>query len=671
MIDGFKKCFQGWWPVAGALVILIAISSLALSYSVPQGRGDYLFGSKSNLVLIGPNAPGGIFAKRDFGARPPAQNIEDISEVNFVVSPSDDDRVQFTVVGVGSDLLPRVKYRLDYIQDDKDSYLGEYSTSLPSIKPKTIDKLAINVELQDTKTGGTKKVQLAPIAVLPKAGSVIPERVIYDQLGQEPVKIHMVQLSALIYLFLLGFTVQILATSQLRSLSSLWGKLAFPVGAAVWVIFAVVCLALKIPLSLSTALLFGVVFLLFSFIKIRRQKFPVAKLLRGVGWNIGIFLMVSIVLCSRDLTVFTYDSYFYAAAGKVLALEHYLSLDTAITLAGYSVALPVIHSLAGLFGGQYFYTFHPMIGISFTLLMSSFFYRELLSRKVAKPRAAILTAVPVLGYFTTFFVVMSSLWVIPNFIAGVYLFLAIVSAVKAKHKLESYWLYLSGISLTVFALTRIEGPLFALVVFVFVFSVRGMIYRSWLKYIVPYFLLVSFWLIRLQSFLAGHSSDFLTQEKTWFIILITAGLLIITSALRFTLTKARLRRKFPPVVVGLLLLLVAFLTTVKMALAKTNFVVMIANLFAPVGLWELFWIVTLPLLLLSLLIHREKAGDGFVMYFIFAYILLLCGVFFFRSVPLRLGFGDSANRMFIHITPVIIYYLAVRFGSLGSQNSNH
>jgi hypothetical protein len=71
--------------------------------------------------------------------------------------------------------------------------------------------------------------------------------------------------------------------------------------------------------------------------------------------------------------------------------------------------------------------------------------------------------------------------------------------------------------------------------------------------------------------------------------------------------------------------------------------------------WGIFWVVTLTLVFSPLAISRDEIGAR-TKYLIVAYIALTLALGGLRT-PYRLGWGDSANRMMIHIVPLVTFFL--------------
>ena len=86
---------------------------------------------------------------------------------------------------------------------------------------------------------------------------------------------------------------------------------------------------------------------------------------------------------------------------------------------------------------------------------------------------------------------------------------------------------------------------------------------------------------------------------------------------------------------------------------------MISNLIAT-GYWGSFWWTFGPLVVLMAIfgprlkredVWLEVLGGGLL-------LILLLGVI--RSSPYRLGWGDSGNRMLVHLAPLVVMYTVLK-----------
>jgi hypothetical protein len=86
---------------------------------------------------------------------------------------------------------------------------------------------------------------------------------------------------------------------------------------------------------------------------------------------------------------------------------------------------------------------------------------------------------------------------------------------------------------------------------------------------------------------------------------------------------------------------------------------------AAAGLWTTFWWVA-PLVIVGCVVATNIPHQNRLLWGLAAYPVLLLAFTYLRGSPYRLGPGDSANRMLMHIVFVIGLYLIVALGQLAA-----
>jgi hypothetical protein len=242
-----------------------------------------------------------------------------------------------------------------------------------------------------------------------------------------------------------------------------------------------------------------------------------------------------------------------------------------------------------------------------------------------------------------------------NIVATVYLFIGLYGGWWYLRTHERAWLILTLLAITSFSFTRIEGVLYSLIFFVLLLVLqRPDRLNTWLI-VGPYSLLAFSWYALL--YLSVDQTGLLSQSNILIVIGSLVGL-IAFGVLNQWPPFVRWRPFVPPfmlVGLGLGLLLAFALKPEHMATSSWN---MLLNLLS-VADWGWSW------LLITLLLLFVASNDGayperrLLLYGAVIYMLLVVLLGFSR-IPYRNDPFDSANRLMLHIQPVLLLYIALK-----------
>lgn len=395
-----------------------------------------------------------------------------------------------------------------------------------------------------------------------------------------------------------------------------------------------------------------------SFFHYRNKTWKLSP--RDLFWLLSIAFLYLIILVATsyfNLSTTSPDSIVLIATGKRLP---YVGFSDAVIkeLSLRGVFLSVLQSAAEFLGDGYLYAFQPSLGVSFLLVFFFLSHRIIDHLAPNKHWNFVISLMTSLVLFSTYFIVFQIFYIHTNLISGLYLFVAVSAFWLAMIEKKSSWMGFGMLALLGFSLARNEAPLFAVVFLILVISVDKIPYRVRLKSILPYLILMISWysylLIRM-----GEGTKILNPERTLIIIgsLFALGLLVLLSEQKWL--KAKLFPYLAKIMVGalVLILLLMFLTKPVHMMDSAYFIIL--NLSA-YGWWGVTWLVFSLVFLISIIGPRVP-GEELFFYGIVSFFCLLLAIAYFRN-PYRLGWGDSANRMFTHILPVIVLYGLMKAG---------
>lgn len=370
-----------------------------------------------------------------------------------------------------------------------------------------------------------------------------------------------------------------------------------------------------------------------------------------------------------DLSVYTFDSYDMYRLSYSMAEFPSLHGYVYGWLVSYPFLLPTLTFVSGSIGVEHAYFVPAFFSANF---VGVFVYCSFRAARNSSSRSfAVVTALTVSwALFSTYFMVFNFFYMNSHMLAAAYIYLFAYAGWMALETREENYLRLAGLLLVGYVFARLEAPLIA-AVFAFVLAtlctgrLRG---ARWLTLPLVVALL---WYLTLWQ-VVGEAASILSAPR----FLQISGIMAVAA---IAVAATEVRRLGPalrplPIIAGILSpAVVGVLFLVKPEHMRTSAGAMIDN-FLETGLWTNFPTIILILGALLIVTRNVRHEQLFLLIVIF-YIgeLLLFG--FLRSNPYRLGFGDSANRMLLHIAPVVMLWIVlkivsmVRFQSQGAHRT--
>jgi hypothetical protein len=439
-----------------------------------------------------------------------------------------------------------------------------------------------------------------------------------------------------------------------RKRPALASALAFPAGLAFVCVLSLLWLVVGIPYRFE---------LLASAVCLSTLAFAVLAARRGVerrALKLGAVWTVAFALACYGLTrvnvaVLTYDSHYYVLLGGVVAREGMLTpfLDTA--LQEWGVFQVLAHSLGAFSRHQFLYALPLVLGLSFIPVFGLTLWHGLGRSDLSKHRRLVAAVAVTATLCTVNAVAYHTLYIHTNMAVAVYLFIATALLWIADADSDPTLVPVAFIALTALALQRTETPIVAALFLVLRLADTRLPRRLITAWVACFVAVVSIWYEAIARF-ASPESAFLTPTRSR---LVWAGLVLcllwcIAGEMRII---RRLNRFIPALVAAAVLLALAIAFATKTDHMLTSLSSWYQNL-SSLEQWGQTWYLLAAMTVVALVVKAPPFPHAFSIG-IPAYlggILLLSAI----SIPYRVGVGDSANRMAVHVVPIIFFYLAIK-----------
>ena len=271
----------------------------------------------------------------------------------------------------------------------------------------------------------------------------------------------------------------------LVSTSFLWGML-------LWMGCSLVIVLLGIPYSwLSTGifLLLILIVSVYFIINTGTYKIPVRDWLLIAGSLVAIILL-STLLTETSYVFSTTDSFNYIYHGKVLARSGFVpwTINNFTKLGSFS---SIIQMSSHLLPGEYISGYQTILAVELLFVVYIGTWNELKQEFRSATALIISTALILVLGSVTF--LEHAFYIHNNLPAGLLLFLTLFSFwhyFKTNHR---EWSLIGSIALVGFSFTRIEGPLYAVLILLIIISIQPQPYKKTLRMVLPYTFITTLW----------------------------------------------------------------------------------------------------------------------------------------------------------------------------------
>lgn len=439
-------------------------------------------------------------------------------------------------------------------------------------------------------------------------------------------------------------------------------------GALIWVIGGALLQILGIPYTaVSMASLFGLVGIGISILHARNKTWNLSNrewiLLLSTAL---VFTLVPLLASYYNYSIASPDSVVMIATGRRFTFEGLPpSIIEELSLRG--VFLPQLQSASVFLGDDYLYAAQPAFGFTFVMAFFYISHRILGQLGLSKRQALTYTLLATLILFSTTFIAFQFFYIHTNLISAAYLFIALGGFWFVSVEGNEDWMIIGTLALTGFSLARTEAPLFALLFLTLVISAGRISYKTRLRTILPYLSGLIFWYLYLYLRM-GEGTYILNPERTLLVIgsLIALALLVLVSEVKWI--KEFLLPHLPKIMLGILALLLVVMVLQKPDHFRISIYSNIFNMLET-GEWGLTWLVFIFLFFVSLTGPRVP-GEELLFYGILSFFAALLAIVYFR-VPYHTSWGDSANRMFTHILPIVVLYVLMKTGAGLSEKTGN
>ena len=379
-------------------------------------------------------------------------------------------------------------------------------------------------------------------------------------------------------------------------------------------------------------------------------------------WVVGlIYFGLLYIFYKLNPSLITNDSLYLILYGQDLVQSGFSEWYFA-SPASMGIYIGLIQAMGMLFGLDYVWFVQPILSI---ILIAAFIYfgHKSVSRYLSEKWIAIVLVIgAVLLFVTSNLPYAMMVYLHTNMSSGLFLFLTIASLYFAIEEDNESWLVLGGLSLISFGLMRIENVLMALLlVFIYLSSGKMSQKQSALTFF-PSLLIFGFWYF---SVYFMDINTFLGSMDKAQILLISAasfGLVFVILLSRWRILKWILdwSGKLLPFILLVAWIVLGFLNPSQ---AIINLRAISTNLFIS-GNWGSFWYAALVLILISVFIRRFPQ-KGILLSFLVSFVSIVEILGFFRH-PYHNQWYDSANRMMIHIAPLVLFFVITQVAKASS-----
>jgi len=444
--------------------------------------------------------------------------------------------------------------------------------------------------------------------------------------------------------------------------------LALPMGLTFWGLILLILLATGLPLNIYTTVVLSLLLLtIFVIYQLRNKNFS------KKDWKPFLIFLLSLSFISLFFILVNYstlsnDSWILLTGGKYIATYNDIS-EHFLTLGG--ILSYIINSSSVLFGFDYLYALYPLMTFLFLLIFFANLYLPIRRTSFILSREFLFCLLTVLFLLSSYFMLFHAIYLHSNLIYGFYSFLALYGLWKRLICRDKIWLIISCLALVTSSFFRMEAPLFSLILILILISEGTIKLEEKLYYVGINSLFVLLWHTKLFFRLSDYESQYLSSNKALTTVVLYLVLFIVLLISHKGPLK-KLREYFPLMMLCALSAGWSYLILTQGLRMKGNLLIMerygifILNSIKYGG-WGITWIVLGILFAVGLALKKVRHESVFL-YYIFSFLLLFNSINLFRG-GWRLNWGDSGNRMLIHIIFVISFYAFLKFRNVLFPNA--
>ena len=433
--------------------------------------------------------------------------------------------------------------------------------------------------------------------------------------------------------------------------------LSFIVGVLAWCLSSVVIVAIGIRFTWYYTALLCLGFLAAAYF-VSKPKMPDKEELAFYGKALLLYVSIALVFAALCVFRFSYDSYMYINTGQKIATLGYIPKELVSVVSGFSLFTPMLFAPSVFFGYDFSQGVYILLNAQFSVFVGYAVYEGL--KEKLEPKKAFWA-----GVFAFFALVSSNIyfeltyWPMSNLLTTMTMFGMLYFSWRAQEEKESVNMIFSAFFAICFVLTRSENMLLY-ICFMFILSLTDIKKRSLALHVGAVALALILWYVRFFA-VAGldfTEGAFLTADKAAAVlgvmILFIAYILFLSGAAFICRRRKLIERLF----FAAMAVAVAGLAFLKPDFFIENAKVTAANIFFDGGWGGALMVFALMYVIKLAVVPGVDYFDRQALVFIFFFII----IFLLRSMPLRVGYGDSGSRYFAHILPLLIYNISLSLG---------
>lgn len=371
------------------------------------------------------------------------------------------------------------------------------------------------------------------------------------------------------------------------------------------------------------------------------------------------FMLFTYIAIEFNYSVLSFDSIALVSHGKQLALAGYMQGDNATALSSWGFLSLAVQAVGKLIDTEYIYSLYPIMALNFCFLfyqVTTTIIKKTLNLNMLL--TSLLTILCLFSFMTVYFMIFQFVYIHNSLLSSFYLFAALTMLYLYQIEIKKQWLHLGFCMLFCFAILRTESTLF-----IFLFSCYFLLDKKASDLKAPLLVLsvvLLSWYLKIVS--VSAKGEIVTPIRGLMVIVPIVLLTLIICFVKLDRFKNLMKYSSIFILMGLLGVLAALFVLeydhmlVSLDVSRINMFIY--------GRWGYVWHVMLALFAGSFLFKTKVDLNAF-RYSIISFFLLVLILVYLRT-PYRLGWGDSANRIFTHILPVLGFYNLLAYVSFSS-----
>lgn len=373
----------------------------------------------------------------------------------------------------------------------------------------------------------------------------------------------------------------------------------------------------------------------------------------GAACSVSVAVVALVALYWALGPVLTFDSYRFVLQGRALRGNR-LDLGAA-GVSDFPLLVTHVQAIARAIGDEYS-TYAAGVAASLALVGAVDLVLPSFGLRARRRSAVLLASTAAMAVVVgSVYMLRVQLVYLNSHLVTASLFTGVVALCVAAARLDVRWPYVmaAGGFAAGITLARVEGLVFVPLLVVFFADVVSPTRREALMFGATALAPGVLWYGALVA--AGSEGDILSPVRSGALLLAACGAVAISM-----LHPANaLRRHLPAIAMAGLCVALVGLLFVRREHTAISLSAMARNAFVD-GLWGPWWWMIVPMMIVTALVCSPRRTENAWQLVTVGYVVVVACLGGLRQIPYRLGWGDSANRMLVHVAPVLAISLALR-----------